>query len=186
MIETIEEAQDAAPTLYQAIALVIFHQDASAFLPSVLPGGEEWPAFLMLPDTAHTAHTAPELTDTAAPDPATPVAGRSSKINSNRLRPTNGQTASPSLPVNLDSDVTLVASIGESDGDSDYVESAENSPTSPANTPDLGGHISELEEMHEVVEGELDVIAQPTVIFSRIEYLETGLPENHQDNGATP
>ena len=40
-----------------------------------------------------------------------------------------------------------VASIGESDGDSDYVESAENSPTSPANTPDLEGHIIELEEM---------------------------------------
>ena len=48
-----------------------------------------------------------------------------------------------------------VESIGESDGDSDYVKSAENSPTSPDNTPDLEGYISELEEMHKVAESEL-------------------------------
>ena len=44
--------------------------------------------------------------------------------------------------------VRNVASVGESDGDSDYVDLAENSPTIPANTQDLEVHISEVEEMH--------------------------------------
>ena len=89
---------------------------------------------------------------------------------------------------------TLVASIGESDGDSDYVESAENSPMSPSNTPDLEGHTSELDEMYEVAESELVALTAPTVLFSCIESLElpeledseNDLLENHQDNGATP
>ena len=79
---------------------------------------------------------------------------------------------SPSPPANLDSDVTLVASILKSDGDSHYVESSENSPTSLANTLDIAGHISELEEMHEVAKGELNAIARPRVLFSRIDNLE--------------
>ena len=62
-----------------------------------------------------------------------------------------------------------VAIIGESDGNLDYVESAENSPTIPDNTPDLEVHISELEEMHKVSEGELVELARSTVIFSRID-----------------
>ena len=57
----------------------------------------------------------------------------------------DGQTASPSLPANQDSDFTPVAIIGESDGDSDYVKSSKNSPMIPVNTLDLEGHISELE-----------------------------------------
>ena len=101
---------------------------------------------------------------------------------------------SPSTPANQDSDVTLVASIGETDGNSDYVESAKNSRTSPANTPDLKGHISELEEMNKVGEGKLVEISRSTVIFSCIDeleilelnYDETNPPENPQDNGATP
>ena len=84
-----------------------------------------------------------------------------------------------------------MASIGESGGDSDYVELDENSTTSLANTLDLTGHISKLEEMHEVAEGEIFELARPTVIFSRIEELkipelddaETNPPENHQENG---
>ena len=88
----------------------------------------------------------------------------------------------------------LVVSIGGSDDNSDYVESAKNSPTSLSNTPDLAGHISELKEMHKVAKGELGDIAGPTVIFSHTNQLEildladakTNLPENHQDNGATP
>ena len=87
-----------------------------------------------------------------------------------------------------------MAIIGESDGDSDYVELVENSPKSPANTSDLAGYISELGEMHEVAESELAKLARPTVIFSCIDELklpelddaETNLPENHQNNGATP
>ena len=59
----------------------------------------------------------------------------------------------------------LVPSIGGSYGDLDYVKSAKNSPTRPANTPDLAGHIREMEAMHEVLEGELDAIAQPTELF---------------------
>ena len=87
---------------------------------------------------------APALADTAALEPATPAAVRSGKINSKLAQPTGGKNASPSPPADLDSDVTLVASIGESDGNSDYVKLEENSPTSLANTPDLTGHISEL------------------------------------------
>ena len=101
---------------------------------------------------------------------------------------------SPSPPANLDSDVTSVASIGGSDVDSDYVKSAEKSPMIPANTPDLMGHISELEEMHKFTEGNLSAIAQMTVLFSHTNELEipyiadakTDPPENHKDNGATP
>ena len=56
------------------------------------------------------------------------------------------------------------------------------------------GHIISLEEMHEVTEGKLIKIAQPKVLFSRIDKLKipqlensmTDPPENHQDNGATP
>ena len=44
-----------------------------------------------------------------------------------------------------------VASIGGSDGDSYYADSDEKSPTSLSNTPDLVGHISKLEAMHEVL-----------------------------------
>ena len=68
-----------------------------------------------------------------------------------------------------------MASIGESNGDSDYAESAENSPTSSTNTPDLELHISELEEMYEVAERKLVELAQPTVLFSYIGELK--LPE---------
>ena len=123
-----------------------------------------------------------------------PTAVGSNKRNSNHGQPTYVQTASPSPLANLESDVTSAASIGENDSDSDYVKSAENSPTSPANTPDLTGHISEPEEMHEVAGYYIGTIALPTVIFSRIDDLEipelndaeTNPPENHQDNGAMP
>ena len=87
-----------------------------------------------------------------------------------------------------------MANIGESDGDSDYVESAENSPTSLSNLLDLVVHIIELEEMHEVAECDIIEFAQSTVISPRIDELEilelndanTDPPENHQDNDATP
>ena len=85
-------------------------------------------------------------------------------------------------------------SFGGSEDNSYYVQPSENSPTILVNTPDLAGHISKLEAMHEVLEGELDVIARPTVLFSHREEIEiteladaeTNLPENHQDNGAAP
>ena len=76
--DNIEEAQEDAPILCQAIDPVVFHQDAPAFSPSVLPGGDEGPA---LPARAVTAHTAPDITDTTAPDLATSVTVGSGKIN---------------------------------------------------------------------------------------------------------
>ena len=160
--KTIEEAQEAALVFCQDIASVLFRPYAPAFLSSVLLRGDEWTDL-----TAHvdTAHAASALTETATPNPATPAAVGSGKINSNRARPTDIQTASPSLPGDPDRDVTLVASIGGSDNNSDYVKLAKNSPMSPSNTPDLVGHIRKLEGMHKVAEGELDAIAQPTVLF---------------------
>ena len=140
MSQTIEESQEAAPNLFQAIAPVVFQPDTPAFSPSVLLGGYKWPALTARSDIAHAA---PALTDTAAPDPATPAAIGSGKINSNCARQTDGQTASPSPPTDPYSDVTLV-SIGGSDDDSDYVDSAKDLPTSPANTPDLAVNISKL------------------------------------------
>ena len=47
-----EYSQEATPTLCQAIDLVVFHQDAPAFSPSVLPRWEEWPALPVLTETA--------------------------------------------------------------------------------------------------------------------------------------
>ena len=143
---------------------------------------------------ANTAHAAPALTETTAPDPATPAAVGNGKINSNHAQPIDGQTASCSPPANQDSDVTSVASTGESNGYSDYVELTKNSPTSQANTPDLAGNIRILEEMYEVADSELVELTQPMVLFSQIDKFKppelvdskTVPPENHQDNGNTP
>ena len=68
----------------------------------------------------------------------------------------------------------MVDIIGKSNGDLD-VESDEKSPTIQANTPDLEGHISELEEMHEVAKSKIVKLILPTVIFSHIE--EIKIPE---------
>ena len=168
-----------------------FKGDKPAFSPIVLPRGDKWPA---LPAHINTAHAAQALTKIAAPDPAALAAVRSGKRNSNCARLTDGKTMSFSPPADQDSDVTLVANIGESDGNSNYVKSAKNSPTSPANTPDLAGHMSKLEEMNEAAESKLVEITQPTVLFSRIDklelreinYAETNPTENHQENGDTP
>ena len=76
--ETINRAQEATPTLFQDIDQVVFHLDASAFSPSVLLRGDEWPA---LPARDNTAHVSPALTETATLDPAAPAAVGSGKIN---------------------------------------------------------------------------------------------------------
>ena len=98
---------------------------------------------------SNTSHADPDLTETTAPDPAAPAAVGNGKINSNCARPTDGQTASPSSTADQYSDVTSVIIIGKSNNNSDDVELKKNLPTSRANTPDLEGHISELEEMNE-------------------------------------
>ena len=106
----------------------------------------------------------------------------SCKRNSNRARPIDSQTTSPSPPADLDSEIVWVASIGESDGNSNYVELTKNSPTSLANTLDLAGHISELEEMHKVAEGDIMGIARPTVLLSRPNKLKIPELDNAKTN----
>ena len=51
MSQTIKEAQEASPTLFQAISLVIFHPDASSFAHSILPRGAKWTDLLAQTDT---------------------------------------------------------------------------------------------------------------------------------------
>ena len=108
MRKNIKEDREAAPTLCNAISPVVFHQDSLAFSTSVLLRGDKWPALLA---RANTAHAAPSLTETAAPDLAALADIRSGKRNSNRAQPTDGQTASPSTLANQDSDDTSVAII---------------------------------------------------------------------------
>ena len=107
---------------------------------------------------ADNSHAAQALTDAAAPDPATLAAVGSGKINSNIAQPTGGQIASPTPTVEPSSDISLAASFGVSYDNSDYVESAENSPTRLANMIDLKVHISEIEIMHEVLEEYINAI----------------------------
>ena len=99
-----KEDQEAAPNLCQAIPQAAFHSDAPSFSPRVLTRGYKWPA---LQARADTAYVPPAIKDTSAPDPATPEAVGSSKINSNRAKPKDGQTAPPSTPAGPDSDATL-------------------------------------------------------------------------------
>ena len=61
-------------------------------------------------------------------------------------------------------------------------------------TPDLAGHISEVEMMHEVSEGEINAIIQITTLYTQSNKLEstelsdvdTDLIKNNQYNGAMP
>ena len=70
VIENTEEAQEAVPTLYQAIPQVVFQQDSPAFSPSVLLKEDKWPVLLVRADTANAA---PEPTKTNFPDPVAPA-----------------------------------------------------------------------------------------------------------------
>ena len=121
----IEEAQEAAQTLCHATPPSCFHQDSPAFSPRFLLRGYEWPA---LPARSDTAHAVPALTETAALDPAAPAAVESVKRNSNRAQPTDSKTASLIPPANQDIYFTSVLIIGDSDGDSDFIESAKTHP----------------------------------------------------------
>ena len=59
--------------------------------------------------------------------------------------------------------------------------------------PGIAGHISKLEEMHEVAEGKLVKFARPTVLLSCIDELKipvlddakTDPSEKHQENSTT-
>ena len=142
VIQNIDEDQGAARTLCHDTPPFVFHPYEPAFSPRFLTRGAEWPVLLARADTAHATQA---LTDTDNPNPDTPATIRIGKINTNCAQPTDGKIAFPSPPNNPDSDVMLVASFGGSDSDSDYVESSKNSPTRSTNTPDLRGHIRELE-----------------------------------------
>ena len=78
-----------------------------------------------------------------------------------------GPDATPIITINPDSDIMLTDCSGESDGNSDYVELRKNSPMSSDNTPELKGHIQELQQMHKVAKVELGEITQPTDIFTQ-------------------
>ena len=139
--KTTNESQESALTLCQAIYLVVFHPDAPAFSLSILTRGPKWHALM---ERSNTVHAAIVLTKTAALYPATPAAIGSGKRNSNQAQQTDNQTASPSPTTDPENDVTLIVGIGGSDGNSDYVELAENLPVIPANMPVLVGHIRKL------------------------------------------
>ena len=119
---------------------------------------------------------------------------REQQKNLNCAQPTDGKIASPRPPINPDSDITLTASFGGNDSNYEYVKSTKNSPLRSANTPDLAGQIRKKKMMHEVSMGEIDVIVQPTVLFSHTDELkipelvdaDTNPSENLQDNGAMP
>ena len=99
--------------------------------------------------------------------------------------------ASPRPPVNPDSDAISVASCGGRDGDYGYVESTKSLPTISAITPDLVGHIIEMETMYEVLEEDINANVQPTVLFAHTNDIKiSGLADakthptkNHQKNG---
>ena len=106
----------------------------------------------------------------------------------------DGLSSTLRITSNNDSGVTLTASSGEIDGNSEYVKSPENSPTSSANTPELEGCIREIQYMHKDTKVDIDGIDQPTEIFNQTNELnptdtsnnKTTLAKNHQDNGAMP
>ena len=100
----------------------------------------------------------------------------------------------PRLTSNHDSDVTLEASSGESDGYSDYVEPCKNSPTTLDNTPELAGHIHKLHHMHKVDAANLWESSQPIEIFihpsevnpTELVNNETAPAKIRRDNSASP
>ena len=63
-----------------------------------------------------------------------------------------------------------------------------------ANTLDITGHITKLEMIHKISEGDINAIVRPTVLFSHTNELktpdlvdaDTNPDENLQDNGALP
>ena len=64
----------------------------------------------------------------------------------------------PISPANPDGDLMLEASSVGSDGDSEYVDTAVKFPMRLFITPELAGHIQELQLMHEVSEEDIDTI----------------------------
>ena len=115
----ISNASEDNPILCRFPHQVVFHPDTPEITPPINNDGTGWTAFPYSSGNAYLAHA---ITKTAASDTITPESIRSCKINSNCARPTYGQFATPRLPANPDGDVTLEASSGEINGNSEYVE----------------------------------------------------------------
>ena len=87
-----------------------------------------------------------------------------------------------------------MASSGESNGNSDYVDSHENLPTILTNITELKGHIYELQKMYEVAEVNIEDFSQPTELFTQPDKVDpteianddTTPAETYQDNGTMP
>ena len=73
MNQDIAEATGAAPILCQVARQVVFHIYEPALPPLVITNGTRWTALLAGAGAALTSH---RLTETAAPDTATPAAIR--------------------------------------------------------------------------------------------------------------
>ena len=141
----IKEAHKAAPFLCQSTPPAIFHPGAPELSPSIPMGKGEWTA---LTDCSKNSQVAQTLIETAAPNNGKPEDIGSGKINLNCAQPTHGQSASPRLPADTNSDVMSAAIFGGSNSDSEYVETTKDSPLRFPNTPDLTGNISKLEMIH--------------------------------------
>ena len=126
---------------------------------------------------------APAPIETAAPDTTTSAAVGSGKKNSNREQPTKGPASTTILAANTNSDVTSTDNSGDSTSDLDYVELCKSSPTSSASTPELEGHVHELQHMHRVATVDLEEFTQPTELFTQPNELN---PTEIADGETTP
>ena len=134
MSKTIAEATKDAPILCHVALRVVFYPYDPVFSPPVPTSGA---MLASLPSGSGAALAVHALTETAAADTATPAAFGSYKNSSNRAQSMESPGATSRQTSNPDSDVTLAASYGEIDGDSDYVKLRKNLPTSSARTPEL-------------------------------------------------
>ena len=140
---------------------------------------------LALPARADTSHASPALTETAAPNPATPASGGSRKINTNRAKPLHPVRLSNKRVTSLWCQVfdrvtaTQIMSIWPK--------------TCPRARPTLRTLRGTSENWSKYTRLQFDAIARPTVLLSctnDLKFLEladakTKPPENHQDNGST-
>ena len=84
-----------------------------------------------------------------------------------------GPDVAPKLSTNHDGDVTLAASSGTNDGDSEYFKLTRNLPMSSANMLELVGHTREKEIMHKVSEEYIDKIVKSTVLITQTDELNS-------------
>ena len=123
-----------------------FTQMGWRYNPPSSPTGQDGPIYRLVPDPPSQPTRSPRPPPPTLPHQRPPGVAK----NSNCAWPTDGKSATPRRPTKPGSDVTSAASSGESDGNSEYVESPDKLPTRSANTPELEDHILELKQIHEV------------------------------------